>query len=260
VSQLVKIHLELIRSGALRAAKRGDVIIIVDVLRSSSTIITALSNGAKGIIPADTLKEAIQLSKKYHGSLLAGERKLIKPPSFHMGNSPLEFTQSRVLGKVIILATTDGTKAIRLASKGGKAVLVGAFLNASSVARTSYNLALKMKADISLIAVGRKGKFGLEDFIGAGLIIRRFPNVHALIDSMDDHALWAYYSTKDVEKNLKNIIDQSEHAKRLKNFGFSNDVEFCSKVDLFNSVPILKKTILIENGNKIKRNLRPHSL
>ncbi|MCD6593609.1 2-phosphosulfolactate phosphatase [Candidatus Bathyarchaeota archaeon] len=245
---MVRVHLELIGRDASRAAKRGDVTVIVDALRSSSTIITALSNGARGIIPARTLKEAIQLSERHPEALLAGERNMVKPPTFHMGNSPLEYARNVVLGRTIILTTTDGTKAIKLASKGARAVLIGAFLNASSVARASYDLALKMKADISLIAVGKKGNFALEDFLGAGFIIRRLPNVQKLIDSalMDDSALWAYYSAEIAEKNLKEVIYQGEHAKKLRAFGLYKDVEFCSRVDIFNSVPILEKSILVE--------------
>jgi len=247
-SEVVRVHLELIGRDASRAAKRGDVTVIVDALRSSSTIITALSNGARGIIPACTLKEAIQLYENHPGALLAGERNMVKPPTFHMGNSPLEYTRNRVSGRTIILTTTDGTRAIKLASKGAKAVLIGAFLNASSVAHASYDLALKMEADISLIVVGKKGRFAIEDFLGAGFIIRRLPNVRRLIDSalIDDGALWAYYSAEIAEKNLKETIYQGEHAKKLKASGFHKDVEFCSRVDVFNSVPILEKSILVE--------------
>ena len=245
---MVRVYLELTGKGASRAAKRGDVTVIVDVLRSSSTIITALSNGAREIIPARTLKEAVQLYEKHPEALLAGERNAVKPPTFDMGNSPLEYTWGRVLGRTIILTTTDGTKAIKLAGKDARAVLIGAFLNASSVAHVSYDLALKTESDISLVAVGKKGNFALEDFLGAGFIIRRLPNVQKIIDGalMDDAALWAYYSAGAVEKNLRKVIYQGEHAKKLRVLGFYKDVEFCLRVDVFSSVPILEKSILVE--------------
>ncbi len=251
---MIKLHLEFIgRRGSLRAAKRKDITIVVDVLRSSSTIITALANGAKGVIPVKTLREARQLFKEHSGSLLAGEENMIRPHGFHMGNSPSEFTSDKVKGRLIVLVTTDGTKAIRLASMGARAVLVGALLNASSVAQAGYNLALKMNANITLVAAGRKGKFALEDSLGAGLIIGRFPR--RMIDSADDQALWAWYSMRQAEKNLRGIINQSEHAKRLKSSGFSKDVEFCSKVDVSNIVPVLKNSTLIPLSREHANNL-----
>ena len=202
---MVKVHVELVGCrAARRAAQRGDVTVIIDVLRASSSIVTALSSGAEGVIPTSTLKEARRLAGRYKNALLAGERRMRKPRDFHLGNSPIEFMEG-VRGRLIVLTTTDGTRAIRAAADGSRAVLVGALLNASFVAQASYQLAMEMDADISLVVVGRMGGFALEDYLGAGLIAGRIPGD---VEFADDQAFWAWRSVKALEGELESIIQR----------------------------------------------------
>ncbi|MBS7654517.1 2-phosphosulfolactate phosphatase, partial [Candidatus Bathyarchaeota archaeon] len=108
----IKVNIEFLAKDSEKAAKRGDLIIIIDALRCCSSIVTALANGAEAIIPVKTLREAYRIHARNPKYLLAGERGGLKPRGFDLGNSPLEYTSERVHGKIILLTTTSGTTAI----------------------------------------------------------------------------------------------------------------------------------------------------
>ncbi len=206
-------------------------------MRCCSTIVTALANGATSIIPVKTIPEARRLKKKYPEFIIAGERKGLKPKDFTLGNSPLEFSPRKVGGREIILTTTSGTKAISLSRKG-KWVLIGAFLNAKAVAKTSLEIAEKEKTGISLVLAGKEEHFSLEDFLCAGAIAESFPTERV---ELSDAVIAALLSFKEALDSLKKAIQQGSHAQYLEKKGFENDVEFCSKMNIFNIVPFLKE-------------------
>ena len=233
--------MEFVAKDTVKAVKRRDVIIIIDALRCCSTIVTALANGATGIIPVKTILEARRLKKKHPKFIIAGERKGLKPKSFTLGNSPLEFSLGNVGGKEIILTTTSGTKAISL-SKKGKWVLIGAFLNAKAIAEASLKIAEGEKTGISLVLSGKEGRFSLEDFLCAGAIAESFPTRRV---ELSDAVVATLLSFKGAHLSLKKAIQQGSHAKYLEKKGFENDVEFCSKMNVFNIVPFLKEERII---------------
>lgn len=232
----VNVELELYAKDAVRGVRRGDVIVVIDVLRCSSTIITSLDNGASSVIPTKSLKEAIALHKEHPEYLLAGERRGLKPKGFDLGNSPLEFTQGRVLGKSIILTTTSGTKAL-VTSKGASWVLIGAFLNAKSVAETTLKIAKEEGRGISIVSSGREGFFSLEDFICSGAIVG---NIHEEEVKLSDTAVAAYLTFSEAHNRLLETIQKGEHAKYLIRIGLKGDVEFCCKLDHLSVVPVYK--------------------
>src|SRR5881396_375297 len=119
----------------------GRAVVVIDVLRATSTIVTALAAGAKAIVPAASSEEAVRLTSNLekNGIVLAGERRLLKVEGFALGNSPREMTAEAVGGKTLFLATTNGTPAL-LAAQGGEPVLVAAALNFSAVAERARNL------------------------------------------------------------------------------------------------------------------------
>ena len=151
------VSLEFSAKDALKAVQRGDAVIVIDVLRCYSTIVTALAKGAEGVIPTKTVNEARGLHKKHSELILAGEKGGIKPRGFDLGNSPLEFSPQAIGGKRIIFTTTSGTKAIVLSQKT-RWVLIGALLNAEAVAKAALKIAEKEKVGISLVLSGREGK------------------------------------------------------------------------------------------------------
>jgi len=230
----------------VRAVKRRDVIIVIDVLRSCSTIVTALANGATCIIPVKTILEARKLKKRHPRFVVAGERKGLKPKRFDLGNSPLEFSHRNVAGRGIILTTTSGTKAISSSQKG-KWVLIGAFLNAKAIAEASLKIAEKEKTGISLVLAGKEGRFSLEDFLCAGAIAESFPN--GMIE-LCDAVMAALQSFKGARHSLDTTVKQGSHTRYLEKKGFNHDVEFCSKMNVFNVVPFLRegRIVLLETS------------
>jgi 2-phosphosulfolactate phosphatase len=227
--------------GIAKAVQRNDVIVIIDVLRCSSTIVTALANAAEGIVPTRTVREARMIHRKNPEFILAGERRGIKPKGFDLGNSPSEFSPQRVKGKCIILTTTSGTEAI-VSSRNAKYVFIGALLNAKAVAKAALEVALQEKIGISLIPVGTSGHFSLEDFICAGAIAHGLP-----ADEVEhsDAVLAALLAFRQARKSLDKVVQSSHHARRLKNKGFEKDVEFCCRLNVFEIVPFLRDEIVV---------------
>lgn len=234
------VRLELGYRNSTAAAERGDVIIAIDVLRCSSSIVTALANGAKAVIPSTTLNEARSLAKT-HRAILAGERKGKKPKGFQLGNSPLEFEKEVVQGRTIVLTTTSGTKAIVLGKKG-RSVLVGSLLNLQATARLSARLAEASKRGISLVTAGTRGLFSLEDFLCAGAISDRFMGCGA---RLDDGCLAAVHAWRNARLDLRSALREGRHAKYLNSIGLGDDVDFCARVDVFDIAAIMKGSRIV---------------
>ncbi len=224
---------------AAKAAEEKNIVVIVDVLRCSSTIISLLAKGAKEIFITKSIKEARDLHSKLENSILAGERYGIKPKGFDFGNSPLEFTEENVNGKSIVLTTTSGAKAI-YASKNSELTFIGAFLNVKFVSEAAFKKA--KEKTITLIASGKKGEFSLEDFICCGAIASELINLG--FNKFDDGVKAAVLAWENAKQNLKEVIKSGSHAKYLIQKGFEKDVEFCSNLNTLNIVPIYENGVI----------------
>lgn len=232
----MKVNLELVARDARKAVERNDVVIVIDVLRCTSSIITALTNGANTIIPMQTVSAARSLAAKHPQYLLAGERRGVKPTGFILGNSPLEFTRNRVAGKTVIMTTTSGTAAFARV-KGHPYVLVGAFLNAAAVAQTAITLSELNHLNISFALSGKRGSFSLEDFLGAGAIIHHFAPAEL---TYSDTAYASLLAFKHAQFSLYASLCDGTHAKTLIDLGFKDDVLHCTQVNKYNTVPVLR--------------------
>ncbi|UCE57433.1 MAG: 2-phosphosulfolactate phosphatase [Candidatus Bathyarchaeota archaeon] len=224
-----------------KAVQNGDVIIVIDAFRCSSTIVTALANGAEGVIPTRTVEEARRLHEKHPEFILAGERRGIKPRGFDLGNSPLEFIPQKVRKKYVILTTTSGTKAI-ISSKNAKHVLTGSFLNAEATAKAALEIAQQSKTGISVLPAGTNGRFSLEDFICAGAIAENF-----LVNNFEhsDAVSAASLAFQRARTSLDRVLQSGQHARYLTSQGFKEDVKFCSQLNVFRIVPSLKGETVI---------------
>jgi 2-phosphosulfolactate phosphatase len=234
---LDQISLEFAAKDAGKAVKRGDLIIVVDVLRCCTSIINALANGAKTIVPVKTLKEAYDLQRRHPDFLLAGERKGCKPKGFDLGNSPAQYTSERVLGKNLIMTTTSGTVAL-VNSKGAKWVFAGAFLNAASAAREAVQIAEDEEIGVSLVLSGERGQFSFEDFVCAGAIAERL-SVRNICCS--DETLAAILAFEQVKNNLCESVMEAQHARHLAKMGLKGDVEFSCQLDTMSTIPIYRE-------------------
>ena len=234
------VYLEIKAKDAIKAVERNDLIIAIDVLRCSSSILSAFANGAKEVIPAKTFKQARSLRNIHPDYLLAGERGGLKPRGFDFGNSPLEFTREKVYEKTLIMTTTSGTDTLtRL--KAIKWVLIGAFVNVEFVAATALEIAEKEKRDVSLILSGRKGLFSLEDFICGGVIAEKLQERKA---NLTDASFSAFLAFRHAKGNLLLNIIKGEHAKHLIKLGFREDIEYACQLNIINIVPIYKDGII----------------
>ena len=234
----ITVHVETAWRDMDKVRNRGDIVVVVDVLRASTTIVNIFANGGIRVYPVETVPKARIMKEKNSNILLCGERGGLKPSGFDLGNSPLEYTPEVVDGRWIVMTTTDGTKAMNQARGVQKPVLIGACTNSTAVARKAFDLAEELGSGISIVAVGRKGEFSLEDFLGGGLIVKRLPEDRC---SYSDTALAAMSLTEIATEDFLLLFNSSSHARELREIGLGKDVDFASRIDKFEVVPILNR-------------------
>ncbi len=218
-------------------------IIVVDVLRATTTITAALAAGCLEVIPVLTPEEAIEMRERLGDErvLLGGERNALKIPGFDLGNSPLEYTAEVVGGKRVIITTTNGTRAIRRAAAGHQ-VFLGAMLNAAAVARVAAGEA----ADITIICAGTRDRFSLEDFLTAGLQVEELAGQGEF--TLRDGALAArdYYLCHRADPAA--AMKASSHGQLLAELGLSADMDFCARMGTTAVVPQYSGGIIKKAG------------
>lgn len=202
---------------------------VVDVIRATSTIVTALANGAASVQPVTTVEDAFALKAKDTLSLLAGERGGKPVAGFDMGNSPEDFTAEKVKGRRIILTTTNGTQALA-ACHGAREVMVAGLLNLNAVATRMRGLGPPWM----VVCAGCNGQFGLDDAVVAG----------ALADALETEHPFAHLY-RSVKKELPQVLLNSMAGQELAKVGLDRDIPFCAQMDLFSVVPVLDKTGLL---------------
>lgn len=220
----VEVRIDLGVEGAVAAAARGDVVVVIDCLRASSTIVTALSSGVAAVIPCRTVDEGLGA-----GKISAGERGGKKIPGFTHGNSPLEIQAQGYQGVTLHLSTTNGTECLQCAARGASAVLVGCLLNAKAVATAALRAAQSAGRNITLVTPGRHNREALEDTIGATEI------AHYLNQGSPRGVVKPYYSDDYVADFMASGTGQN-----LIGLGYSADVVFCAVKDRFDLVPVYR--------------------
>lgn len=211
----------------------GKTTVVIDVLRATSTMVYALMNGAREIVPVGTLEYAMKASSTMFGGqiLIAGERNTKKIDGFNLGNSPLEFNRQAVSGKGIVLYTTNGTKAIAKA-KYSKDIFILSFLNLNAVA----GHLLSLNENIDILCAGRNGRLSLEDTVCAGKLIQLISASGTEVE-LDDSAVTAVALAKSQGKNLKKMMLGSDHGKILIENGFADDIALCAKLNITDIIP-----------------------
>jgi len=219
----------------------GKLVVVIDVLRASSTIVTALANGCNGFMPILSPELAREKAQQFEkeGILLGGEREGKKIEGFDLGNSPREYKEEAVKGKTIIFSTTNGVKTLEMA-KDARKIIIGSFLNLQAVCHYCTNY----QGDILIICAGREGKYSLEDTACAGMIIHSlrdvFPGVHQGVDAN----LTAQLLYEKSGYNILEILRKSQHGRYLESIGLSEDLKFCSQLDFFHIVPVFRDGII----------------
>ena len=230
-----------------RESVAGGIAIIVDVLRASTTIVTALEAGAVFVKPVVEVEEARRLrSISDEPCLLGGEREGVQIPGFDLGNSPAEYCRSVVKGRGIVMTTTNGTLAIERCFEA-EAVLVGSFLNRISVAREAVRLASDRDVDaIHLVCAGTNGHETEEDFLGAGAIIHAGLSESGrdhLLDSKSKKASSEFFrivnGSNDTQSQLVASFRQSLGGRNLIELGMDSDLVLAAAMDQCCLVPYL---------------------
>jgi len=231
---------------------RDAACVVFDVLRATSTFVTALHNGAKAIVPVSEISEALALRKKQPDVLLGGERdgvRILAPSGgvdFDLGNSPREYTPEKVRGKTIVSTTTNGTRALR-ACAGAKTILAASFLNLSATAEFAKKI---QPTQVLLVCAGTRENTALEDVLAAGafcelLSIKPLTPVLSPLGrgegviQMSDSAETARRAYAQAKSDLAAVVRTSENAQRLLAIPeLRDDVSFCLQQDIF---PLIAK-------------------
>jgi 2-phosphosulfolactate phosphatase len=219
---------------------RDTVVVVIDVLRATSTIATALYNGAKQIIPVDSVERCIQYGREID-CITAGERDGQIAPGLQYGNSSFEYPQEFIKGKTLVLTTTNGTKLLHMALKSGaQEIITGSFLNLSAVC----NHLIAQKKSVILGCAGWKDRVNLEDTLFAGAVVSRIGAHFDVNCDASGMARNLYGLAKD---DLFQFMQQNEasHYHRLMGFGLERDIRHCLTPDLANVLPYYQDARLV---------------
>ena len=225
-----------------KAELEKKTVVVIDVLRSSTSICASLLAGARGVIPTEGPGEAGEMWTKLgpDNAVLAGERAGVKIENFQYGNSPAEFTSDTVNHKTVILCTTNGTGIFGRVTKAER-VISAAIVNASTV---SAALAADGK-DLVMVCGGREGGFSIEDTICAGLLIDQLRTAHGFAPVLNDAAHLSYLLYDNNRNSLRDTIASGEHGRFLATIGLETDVDICARVDSMAVLPVLKEGRLV---------------
>ncbi|MDO3693942.1 2-phosphosulfolactate phosphatase [Wenyingzhuangia sp. chi5] len=204
----------------------GKLVVIIDIFRATTTIVTAMANGVKEVKTCLEVEDCIALKKQ--GFIVGGERDGVKVDGMDVDNSPLSFLDGTYAHQKFAISTTNGTKAIDMSLKA-KEIIIGTFANLSAI-NEYINLS---DLDVLLVCAGWKGKMSTEDFMFAGAVIASLPEQYCSADSAD---IAKSYFLKYVS-NYKEKLDTCEHAFRLKKLGKQDNIDFCVQKDLYKIVP-----------------------
>ena len=220
----------------------GKTAIVIDVLRATSVITTALDNGAREVIPVCTVEEAQALFAQLDTAqtLRGGERNALKIEGFDLGNSPLEYNKKAVEGKTLILTTTNGTNAINNVQNANEVVLA-CFRNAEAVAEHIVGLPYYDSPTFGVVIVcaGTEGRFSLDDGLCAGMLIELLKQKTKV--ETDDLGLLLNRFYNESKGNLFGALSECYHLKRLFTLGFYDDIKFCLETNCVATVPVLKE-------------------
>ncbi len=223
--------------GVNPAEVQGRTVVVLDVLRATTTIAVALDHGAKAVLPAASTEEALRLAQNLERDdvVLAGERKSQRIPGFTLGNSPLEYTAEAVQGKTVVLTTTNGTPAL-ISAQGAREVIAGAAVNFAAVV-DRCRAALAAHGELVILCAGRERQFALEDAFAAGRLAKvLIPEGGLRSTEVNDGALAALELARHYGERWLRAFRASSHGRELAALGFREDVKMCATE---NTHPIL---------------------
>jgi 2-phosphosulfolactate phosphatase len=239
-------------SGLTASDVTGRVVVVIDVLRASTSIATALANGARAVIPVESTEDVVTRAKAFARSevKLAGERQMRPIPGFDLGNSPREFSREVVEGKTVLLSTTNGTTAIA-ALQGPRDVVIGSYVNFSAVL-AMLRAALRGGTDIAILCAGREKQFSLEDAACAGRFVHHAMRRRTDV-AVNDAAFASMLIDRRYSDNLMRLFSASAHGRALSEAGYGDDLADCAAIDSYPIIPIYQDRQITKLGPERER-------
>ena len=212
------------------------IVVVIDILRATSSIVYGIANGADAIIPVANVEDCLKYSEQ--GYLLAAERNGEVVDGYDFGNSPFSYTPEKVKGKTIVLTTTNGTKALHMARETAYQVVLGSFLNLQALCDW-----LKIQnRSVLLLCAGWKDAFNLEDTLFAGAVVT---DLRKDFDHFDDASIAAEDLYLLAKSDLRSYLHKSSHSHRLAALNIEEDVVFCLERNICRAIPVLVGDSLI---------------
>ena len=233
---------------------RGDLIVdikncvcaVIDVIRATTTIAVIFGSGADSIIIASSLEEAFKLKEYFPKRILCGEKNVVRPDGFNFGNSPLEFSKIDLTGKKVIFKTTNGTVSF-LKVRKAPAVFSLASINLDYTVDFIVNYAYKNSRDVLIICSGQEGKIAYDDTYIAGLAVKRIMTKPYNFNYSESAKL--VLSSVLGDKDIKGALLRSVSAKILLEAGFEDDVEYCSRLNVYDL--LIESSVMNSKENKM---------
>ncbi len=208
------------------------IVVVVDIFRASTTIVTAFQNGVGSIRPVATIEEAKEYKAK--GWLVGAERNVRRCDFADFGNSPFDYTPEKVKGKDVVFTTTNGTTAITVAKEAYR-VVVGAFINLGAVA----GYCMERQRNVVVLASGWEGKINIEDTLFGGALAEILMN-EGHYATASDAAVIALDMWKQQKNDLLTYMERTDHLPRLKANRLEDSVPYCLTLDSAQVVPVLR--------------------
>ena len=215
----------------------GRVVAVIDVLRATSTIVEAIANGARTVVPASDMDDALRLAQAFGGRsevVMCGERGSRKIEGFDLGNSPLEFTPEAVADKLLIMTTTNGTAAL-LAGESADRCVVASFLNMSA----AVDDLMQSGKPIVLMCAGREGRFSFDDALCAGSFVRELRQRAGGRVGLNDSAQAVAGLERRYRSHLNAVMIRTAAARQIVDAGHAEDIAYCLTRDRHDVVPVM---------------------
>lgn len=212
------------------------VVVVIDIFRATSAICTAFQYGVKRIIPVASVEEAINY--KEQGYIVAAERNGEVLEGFDIGNSPFSYMNPDLVGKEIVLTTTNGTTAIDKA-KEADTIIIGSFLNLDAVCQ----FLIKENKNVILLCAGWKGRYNLEDSLFAGAVVNQLKKTENYT-GLADSSIAADMMYQHAKTDLNAFLANSSHRNRLSKLNLNKDIEYCLQENTMDVLPIFKNGAL----------------
>ncbi len=233
------IHVYFTPSGIVaRETQPGDIFIVIDVIRATTTLAVIFERGASRVFVAGSIEQARAAAHLHPGRFLCGERNVRPLPGFDYGNSPVQFSQLNLTGRELILTTTNGTRAFH-ACPTNTTRLAGSFYNAHAVTTHALQLAQERDSNIALVCSGEFDYFALDDAVCAGYLVQTLQqlapisaNVHLHESALAAIALYEAYQPPK-------LIEYARSAQSVIEAGIPEDVDFCMQTSLSSSIPLV---------------------